>query len=586
MSAQAEPQLSIRAIALSIVLAVILAAANTYLGLFAGLTIASAIPAAVVSMAVLHAFGGGHILENNIVQTGASAAASIAAGVIFTIPALVINGYWPDFKYWWVLTIAGLGGILGVLFSVPLRRSLIIEQGLAFPEGKAAAEVLRAGDNPAQGLNVLATAGLLGGLGKFAAASGLNLIPDTAFVSGWLGRTIAYFGTNLSPALLGVGYIVGLNIGVVVIAGGIISWGIAIPIYSTWFLDGDAALAARVAGAGAADAAGAIWSAQVRYLGVGAMLIGGIWTLVSLRKSVLSGFKSGLAATRAGHAGAVLAETERDLPMKYVLIGIVLFTLPLLGFYQAVVGNFAVSVPMTRHHGRRRISVLLGVGVHGGSGRLLQQSGLRHHHLHHPVRLAGADAADGTQRAFRPGRGDHDRRRGLLCRSGRWRQFAGSQGGLSGRRHALAAAGDARHRRFFLRAGDGTGAEPFVESVWHWRADAGSPESVARAAGHADGVGVERSFRRTTALGNDRVRRRHRRRDHRARRISESQWREVAYAGARRRGRDLSSTRSHDADLPWRFAAPGSSSAGSESSRMLTTPRIASIAKACCSPPD
>jgi putative OPT family oligopeptide transporter len=152
------------------------------------------------------------------VQTGASAAASIAAGVIFTIPALVINGYWPDFKYWWVLTIAGLGGILGVLFSVPLRRSLIIEQGLAFPEGKAAAEVLRAGDNPTQGLNVLATAGLLGGLGKFAAASGLNLIPDTAFVSGWLGRTIAYFGTNLSPALLGVGYIVGLNIGVVVIA--------------------------------------------------------------------------------------------------------------------------------------------------------------------------------------------------------------------------------------------------------------------------------------------------------------------------------------------------------------------------------
>jgi putative OPT family oligopeptide transporter len=159
MSAQAAPQLSIRAIALSIVLAMILAAANTYLGLFAVLTIASAIPAAVVSMAVLRAFGGGHILENNIVQTGASAAASIAAGVIFTIPALVIIGYWPDFKYGWVLTIAGLGGILGVLFSVPLRRSLIIEQGLAFPEGKAAAEVLRAGDNPARGLKILATAG-------------------------------------------------------------------------------------------------------------------------------------------------------------------------------------------------------------------------------------------------------------------------------------------------------------------------------------------------------------------------------------------------------------------------------------------
>src|SRR4029450_9008305 len=110
------PQLSARAILLSVVLAMILAAANTYLGLFAGLTIASAIPAAVVSMAVLRAFGGGHILENNIVQTGASAAASIAAGVIFTIPALVILGYWSDFKYMWVLAIAGLGGVLGVLF--------------------------------------------------------------------------------------------------------------------------------------------------------------------------------------------------------------------------------------------------------------------------------------------------------------------------------------------------------------------------------------------------------------------------------------------------------------------------------------
>src|SRR5689334_176527 len=116
MSPNAAPQLSARAIVLAIILAMILAAANTYLGLFAGLTIASAIPAAVVSMAVLRALGGGTILENNIVQTGASAAASIAAGVIFTIPALVILGYWDDFKYGWVLVIAGLGGILGVLF--------------------------------------------------------------------------------------------------------------------------------------------------------------------------------------------------------------------------------------------------------------------------------------------------------------------------------------------------------------------------------------------------------------------------------------------------------------------------------------
>ena len=126
------PQLTFRAVALAIVLAMVLAAANTYLGLFAGMTIASAIPAAVVSMAVLGALGGAGILENNIVQTGASAGSSIASGVIFTIPALVILGYCQDFQYAWVLAIAGLGGILGVLFSVPLRRALIVEQKLAF----------------------------------------------------------------------------------------------------------------------------------------------------------------------------------------------------------------------------------------------------------------------------------------------------------------------------------------------------------------------------------------------------------------------------------------------------------------------
>src|ERR1700754_5155785 len=299
MNTAPPPQLTFRAIVLSVILAMTLAAANTYLGLFAGLPIASAIPAAVVSMAVLRVLGGGHILENNIVQTGASAGSSIAAGVIFTVPALVLLHYWDDFKYWWVLAISGLGGILGVLFSVPLRRSLIVDQQLAFPEGKAAAEVLKAGENPAQGIKVLAGAATLGGIGKLLAASGLRLVPDSGAISAFFGKAIAYMGTNLSPALLGVGYIVGLNIGIVVVAGGIISWNIAIPIYSTYFLDNDPALAARLVGLNATDAAFTIWSAQIRYLGVGAMLIGGIWTLISLRKSLLSGVKSGLAATRA-----------------------------------------------------------------------------------------------------------------------------------------------------------------------------------------------------------------------------------------------------------------------------------------------
>ena len=338
-------ELTFRAIALSMVLAVILAAANTYLGLFAGLTIATAIPAAVISMGVLRLLGGGTILENNIVQTGASAGSSIAAGVIFTIPALIILGHWQTFQYSWVLAIAGLGGLLGVLFSVPLRRTMIVEQPLPFPEGKAAAEVLKAGENPGPGLKILAVSAAIGGLVKLAAVSGLRLIPDTAAASGFMGRYLGYMGTNLSPALLGVGYIVGLNVGIVVVSGSIISWQFAIPIYHAFFLDTNPELAASLAGASAEDSAWAIWSSQVRYLGVGAMLIGGMWTLFTLRNSLLSGIRSGIAAARQSK-DTVVADTDRDLPMKWMLISLVLFVIPLLLLYQAVVGRWSVSIPM------------------------------------------------------------------------------------------------------------------------------------------------------------------------------------------------------------------------------------------------
>ncbi|MBB5880137.1 putative OPT family oligopeptide transporter [Xanthomonas arboricola] len=349
MSHDAQPrQLTFRAVVLAIVLAVVLSAANAYLGLFAGLTIATAIPAAFLSMGVLRLLGGGTILENNIVQTGASAGSSIAAGVIFTIPALVIMGYWPDFKYWWVLGIAGMGGLLGVLFSVPLRRSMIVEDPLPFPEGKAAAEVLKAGENPGPGLKILAMSGAIGALVKLGAASGLRVIPDTWAQATYLGssRLVGYLGTNLSPALLGVGYIVGLNVGIVVLSGSILSWHIAIPLYQQFFMGSDPALAQSLVGAPAADTAFGIWGAKVRYLGVGAMLIGGVWTLFSLRKSLLSGVKSGFSAARKS-GGGVVAETERDLPMKWMLVALVLCTLPLLGLYQAIVQQWHVSIPMT-----------------------------------------------------------------------------------------------------------------------------------------------------------------------------------------------------------------------------------------------
>jgi putative OPT family oligopeptide transporter len=338
-------QLTLRAILLSIVLTVILAAANAYLGLFAGLTVATAIPAAVVSMGVLRLLGRVSVLENNIVATGASAGSSIAAGTIFTIPALVLLGHWQRFDYWWVLAIAGLGGLLGVLFSVPLRRTLIIEQKLKFPEGVATAEVLKVSADPGSGLKVLGLAATAGAAFKVA-LSGLKLSPEAFTASGYLGgRTIGFFGFSLSPALLAVGYIVGLNIGVLMLSGGALSWWVFIPLYNVFLQGHDPVLAQQLAGASAEDAAWAIWSAQVRYIGVGAMLVGGLWSLWTLRGSLLSGIHSGLGMRR-GPAGEEVPHTERDLPMSAILVGIALFVLPLFALYLMVVDNVGVALAM------------------------------------------------------------------------------------------------------------------------------------------------------------------------------------------------------------------------------------------------
>jgi putative OPT family oligopeptide transporter len=349
MAASSAPQLTFRAVTLGIALAALMAAANTYLGLFAGMTIASAIPSAVVSMAVLKLLGGGGILENNIVQTGGSAGSSVATGILFTTPALVMLGAWHDYRYGWVFAFAALGGVLGVLFSVPLRRALIIEQKLAFPEGTAAAEVLRAGADPKHGAKLLALAATAGAVVKLVAANGLQLIPDEATAARYVGRGIAYLTTSLSPALLGVGYICGLNVGIVMAAGGILCWNIAIPIYASQFLSGNPALAAQVAGLSAADAAGTIWSLHMRFLGVGAMLVGGVWTLIALRGSLLAGVRAGFAATRnaRGAFAAEIPDTERDLPMKYVIAGVIAASLPLMLLYHSVVGSFLISIPMT-----------------------------------------------------------------------------------------------------------------------------------------------------------------------------------------------------------------------------------------------
>jgi putative OPT family oligopeptide transporter len=337
------PQLTLKAIILSIILTVILASANAYVGLFAGLTVATAIPAAVISMAVLPLFGRPNILENNIVATGASAGSSIAAGAIFTLPALILLHHWTSFDYGWTLTIVGLGGLLGVLFSVPLRRTLIIDQKLLFPEGVAAAAVLKVAANPGVGAKFLASAAIVGGAFKFV-TSGLRLLPETFTIKSFVGeRGIAFFGYSFSPALLGVGYIVGLNVAILIAAGGLFSWWLAIPVYNAFFWQHDPALMHKLVGLDPEDAAFAIWRAQVRYIGVGCMLTGALWALWSLRKSLWSAILSGLKVSARGSG---VAETERDLPMGAVLVCIALFVLPLFVLYHAVVGSIGVALAM------------------------------------------------------------------------------------------------------------------------------------------------------------------------------------------------------------------------------------------------
>lgn len=350
VTTQVPPQLTVKAILLGIILSVVLAAANAYLGLFVGLTVSASIPAAVISMAILRMFRESNILENNIVQTAASAGESLAAGVIFTIPALILIGYWDTFDYAWVTVIAMLGGILGVLFTVPLRRSLIVEQKLTFPEGAATAEVLKVGDDPSAGIKFLAFGALTGAVVKFFEA-GLQVWAGAASHAAYVGKsTIAYVGTNLSPALIGVGYIVGLNIATLVFLGGCISWYVAIPLYSNLLIDGDPAMAAALAsGMGAEDLAFTIWNAKVRYLGVGAMLIGGIWALISMRSSLLSGIKTGLDRyTGDDDEGVVVIDhTEQDTPMKIVLIGVAVFIIPMFFLYQSIVQSIGISFLMT-----------------------------------------------------------------------------------------------------------------------------------------------------------------------------------------------------------------------------------------------
>ncbi|NIA18714.1 MAG: oligopeptide transporter, OPT family [Simkaniaceae bacterium] len=346
MSKKILPEITLKAVILGVLLSIILAGANAYLGLFAGMTVSASIPAAVISMGILRLFRTSNILENNIVQTAASAGESLAAGVIFTIPALILMNYWGDFgfdQYWTITGIAATGGLIGVLFTIPLRRALIIEEELQFPEGIATAEVLRSGESGATGLKYLIQASIMGAVFKIGAEA-MNLWSGILSGAARLGNTFASFQLNLSPALISVGYIVGLNIAVLVFAGGVIGRWIALPILAPFYLD----QVPPEALANAGDSVNWLHNNVIKYIGVGSMIVGGLWALISLRSSLVKGIKSGIDVYKKikTEGTANIDRKDMDIPIKWVGIGIILSVIPVFAIYLSVVHDVVITAFM------------------------------------------------------------------------------------------------------------------------------------------------------------------------------------------------------------------------------------------------
>ena len=333
-------EITVKAFFLSIFLSIILSSAMTYLGLYAGMTISASIPAAIMSMGILRLFKNSNILENNIVQTAASAGESLAAGVIFTLPALLLVGYWDTISYREVTKIAMVGGILGALFTVPLRRALILKAQLRFPEGVATAAVLKTGHETdskksQQSLKIIGMSALVGGfvkLGELAFSIWSSALGGAIAIKG----AIFGMGVSLSPSLFSVGYIVGRNIGILAFSGGLISWAIAIPIYSYLYgFEGDNYF----------ESANIIWNAKIRYLGVGAMVVGGIWSVIQLAKPLIESIQLSLKTLKESSDNISLE--EMDLPINYVFIAIIAMLVPISLTYFGIIGSWTSAIVLS-----------------------------------------------------------------------------------------------------------------------------------------------------------------------------------------------------------------------------------------------
>ncbi len=316
-------ELTFRGVVLGAIITLLFTAANVYLGLKIGLTFATSIPAAVISMAVLRLFKDSTILENNIVQTIASAAGTLAA-IIFVLPGLVMIGWWQGFPFFTTAAITMFGGVLGVLFSVPLRRALVVDTVLPYPEGRAAAEVLKVGAGSreggaesARGLGIIVVNALVSA--GFAILTQTKLVAAEAATWFRVGAGATGISGGLSFALLGAGHLVGISVGMAMFAGVVIGWWILLPI-----------LTAGGSVTGTAEViATTVFRSDVRFFGAGVIGVAAIWTLLKIAGPVVGGVRSALAASASRRGGAVLALEDRDIPIGFVGVASLAMLVPI-----------------------------------------------------------------------------------------------------------------------------------------------------------------------------------------------------------------------------------------------------------------
>lgn len=337
------PEITLRVLVLGTLLTIILAAANAYLGLKVGQTISASIPAAIISMSILRFFKNSNVLENTMVQTMASVGESLIAAIAYILPALIILHAWTQFYYWQTVIIALLGGILGVLFTIPLRRALLTDKSLRYPEGVAISNVLKASANNEQtDMKALTVGGIVGGLISLF-QTGFQILTDS--FDFWIktSTTVFGFGLGLSPALIAAGYIVGVNVAISFFVGIVIGWLLGVPCI-TYFvglpnLDN------------ANEIAMAIYRSHIRFVGVGTMLIGSVWTLITLLKpisqSIVASVRSLREAKLSGKKKSL--RTERDIPINYVFWGVILMIVPIF----ILIANYIIPADADISHSFR-----------------------------------------------------------------------------------------------------------------------------------------------------------------------------------------------------------------------------------------